>query len=323
MINKFFDKVIYINMDRDKEKKENTQRKLKDMNIKASRFPGIDGSKLTKDELKNYTYYTRNFTPLSVIGCGASHIKIWKKIVKHKWKHTLIFEDDIEFKPNFNKIFNKVKDTIPENWDLIYFGATGGNNIDKDYNKINKFILGFLKLSGYRSNQYMKINDNLFSPELPVCLYGYGISYNCAKYLLKTIKEPYFHIDAIMNKHMKDINVFSIHPDIVYQNDSESANTIHQYPYLLNKLCKKVEVTNDIGLDYLISVKYFRIGQYNFTLTNIIYLLLGMLVKPYIDISSLIVIYIFLSMPDFYNEHSYYVKMNFIFILLGYIIKAK
>ena len=322
LINIKFDKVMYINMKKDIEKNKKTKKILKQKNIKASRFNAINGSSLTKKQLKQYSFFTRNFIPLSVIGCALSHMKVWEKIVKYKWKYTLILEDDIYFHDKFDNIYDKVSKTLPVKWDLLYFGATAGNQIDRKYNKIMKILIKFLKVSGYQSNNYYKINNSLYSPELPLCTHSYGISYKCAKHFLKLIKEPCFHIDSLINKHMKNINVYSIHPNIIGQNTENSSNTLNNYPFILTKFLKKQKnITSDVGLDYLISVKYFRIGKYNLTISTIIYILIGLLIQPYTNILILIIVYLTFSLPDLYNDHHRAVEMNLIFIILGYLIR--
>jgi glycosyl transferase family 25 len=92
-------------------------------------IPGIDGSCLSKDELKKEGVYKPinelNELTRGQIGCFFSHRKAWKYIVDHKLPFGFILEDDCEITPNSEtlmlcKLAFQQSENI--NWDIFFIG---------------------------------------------------------------------------------------------------------------------------------------------------------------------------------------------------------
>lgn len=71
-------KAVYINLSRRTDRKDEFEGELKQMDIKALRFPAIEA------------------TP-GMIGCHSSHLSVLKMARALKWENVLIFEDDFKF----------------------------------------------------------------------------------------------------------------------------------------------------------------------------------------------------------------------------------
>lgn len=167
-INKVFDKVYLINLEKDTYKYKIMKNKLDNLNIKFELFKAIDGNTLENCKLLR-------FGNKGAVGCKMSHMKIIENAKYNNYSKILILEDDLYFWNNFNERFNRLYKTlmdIDENWKLIYFGAhnrTGERHID--FKQINqsihnigtKFITGAYAI-GYDKSIYDTIlkskNDN-------------------------------------------------------------------------------------------------------------------------------------------------------------------
>jgi GR25 family glycosyltransferase involved in LPS biosynthesis len=114
-VNEFFDKVIVINLDRRTDRMEKLDLQLKELGIQYKRFSAVDAIKLNIDP---------------IIAGLRSHLQVIKDNIG---KRVLVLEDDAYFVDNFNEKFEKVMQTLPEDWDIFYLGAL----VPKDVGQIN------------------------------------------------------------------------------------------------------------------------------------------------------------------------------------------
>ncbi len=104
-VNDFFDKVIIINLDRRTDRMEKLAPQLEKLDIQYKRFSAVDAKKLDIDP---------------IVAGLQSHIQVMKQIAGQR---VLILEDDAQFVEDFNEKFEKVMQTLPEDWDIFYLGA--------------------------------------------------------------------------------------------------------------------------------------------------------------------------------------------------------
>jgi GR25 family glycosyltransferase involved in LPS biosynthesis len=62
-------------------------------------------------------------------GCLFTHLSILLDARANNYDKILIFEDDVELHSEFNKIASEFLEEVPENWDMIYFGANTARNV--------------------------------------------------------------------------------------------------------------------------------------------------------------------------------------------------
>ena len=117
----YFDKVFLVNL---KKRKDRLQRFIsrissigesvgaKDSTITL--FDAVEGAQIPTSE--------RRGSP-GVAGCRQSHINIIKKAKKNNYDKILILEDDVTFSSDFSIKFNELMRTLPEDWDMLYFGG--------------------------------------------------------------------------------------------------------------------------------------------------------------------------------------------------------
>jgi GR25 family glycosyltransferase involved in LPS biosynthesis len=61
-------------------------------------------------------------------GCRDSHLAILEKAKENRWEEDycsiLVLEDDVEFVPNWERIFRNAKFHLPLGWDMLYLGTS-------------------------------------------------------------------------------------------------------------------------------------------------------------------------------------------------------
>ena len=93
-VHTYIDKVIYINLEHRKDRKEEIESELNSMNIEYERFNAISNP------------------DFGIVGCTQSHLEIFKMAKEKGYKNILIFEDDFKFIVS--------KDIFEEQIELLY-----------------------------------------------------------------------------------------------------------------------------------------------------------------------------------------------------------
>lgn len=202
MINKYFDKIYYINLDRDEDRKDyiiNLCKKYTTLSNELIRFPGIDGRTIDINTIdKNIISDNARQDILSgnqrifgitltygSLGCALSHKKIWEECADSS-KPYLIFEDDIIIDNTFdNKLIEILQYLSQEDYDICY--------------------LGCYEIPGLKQTE---INTVLCKPSgLVTGLYGYIVTPSGANKLLGNIFPLTYQIDSSIGHNSKKINL--------------------------------------------------------------------------------------------------------------------
>lgn len=128
-------------------------------------FNGVNG--YDNDEVNNIIKMYKNikfdnYMSKGMIGCFLSHIKLYSHIIKNKIPISTIFEDDIYFHSDWNRLAPLFYENTPKDFDLIFMG----NQIENCVN--NKSIPRIHNISTF-------------------CTHAYVITYNGAIKLLNLI----------------------------------------------------------------------------------------------------------------------------------------
>jgi GR25 family glycosyltransferase involved in LPS biosynthesis len=122
-INKYFDKIFYINLAKDVDRNNNLLAQFNKFGItNYERFDAISFTEIPDPK------YWRNFNKkddkyiLNSLGCRASHLEIVKIAKQKMYNKILILEDDVQMLDNPNKILG-LNEPIINDWDLLYFGG--------------------------------------------------------------------------------------------------------------------------------------------------------------------------------------------------------
>ena len=287
-MDKYVEHAYVINLDKDTKKWSQVAKVCADHDIAVERFPGIDGKALLYDKNDNakqllkdgVTPWCQNFCTPGMIGCGLSHMNVWRDMFKKGYASALIMEDDVQFKDElyqvlkgaFNELKEKEKENKEESWDILYLGCTGLCNKNRKYN--SKFFT-FHALKTEHPETHDKF---IFRPEYPVALQAYILSRAGCEKLLKLIPKVPYHIDIAIAQKGKDMNIYACHPKVAFQEFQfdKSANIV-QFPQTFNWVLSHFKDVENIPVSYDLSVTFLRLGRYQVRGWDFIFIILGIL----------------------------------------------
>jgi hypothetical protein len=167
-INGYFDKVYVLSLKRDIMRRELTSERLSAVNVDFEFFDACDGQVISPlyKSLNNTVFTTPNY-----LACAVSHLSIYNSALANGYKRVLILEDDIKPHKDINSLFDYVKVTIPENYDLLYLGWIP---LSEDYS-----------MWDYNIIDGRFVDKNLIIPKNMCGLYAYSPSVSLMKELIR------------------------------------------------------------------------------------------------------------------------------------------
>lgn len=293
-MNNFIDNVYVINMDKDTDRLDKITKECNKFNIKFQRFTGIDSNTLSEKQKNKYiTEFCKKYCTNGIIGCGISHIKIYKDVINNNYNNVLILEDDIYFKEDFHSILNNTIDELPNDYDILYIGYFGlsSKNTYNDHNYLLKIL----------SNKKTEKNilKTIYCPEFPLGTHAMIISNKGCKKLLQIMNKLYWHIDWQISFNNKDLKIYATKKRIVHQIWEQSCNSnMLSFPKYPNTLINNIYDSNKVPYSYYFNVSLIKIGNIIFKFWHIIFFILGLLNIKYLNL--FIIIYFIIDF-DFYS----------------------
>lgn len=129
-LNKYFDKIYCINLDRREDRWKKCASLFERDDISVERFPAID-----KNKIKNESKITDG-----QLACLSSHWNILNIAHKQGYDKILVFEDDVVFDKGLNEFFDKNINDVPDNWKFLYFGGNHLNGLTLIKNNVFKMV---------------------------------------------------------------------------------------------------------------------------------------------------------------------------------------
>lgn len=181
-VNDYFDKVVVINLDRRTDRMEKLDSQLKELGIQYKRFSAVDAIKLNIDP---------------IVAGLRSHLQVIKDNIGRR---VLVLEDDAYFVDNFNEKFEKVMQTLPEDWDIFYLGAL----LPKDVGQINM------------------VNRHWGIQVLTTGSQAYCIRPEMQHYFISRLEDYNYYIDIGLRDFAKGYKPYITQPNLVTQFPSYS-----------------------------------------------------------------------------------------------------
>lgn len=140
--NDLFGSVFYINLDKRKDRKEEIENELNNVDLKYERFDAIPD----------------NF---GMVGCTKSHLEVIKIAKERKLNNVLIFEDDFQFLVSKDEFWEEINKFFSKNinYDVVMLSYNMFKSEDYDDDLLK--VLDVQTASGYIVNE--KIYDKLIN----------------------------------------------------------------------------------------------------------------------------------------------------------------
>ena len=167
-MNKFFDEIIVIGLERCQNRIDMVESQLKKINkhtyLKYRIFSAFDGQQILNPSMKLMTRAPlkafANFNTgrpkflLGMLCCGLSHIAVLKYAKMMRLKGVLILEDDVILSPDFEDRL-KLLEEVPDDAQIIYLGAiVTSDHLSKKY-KISEHVWNAQKMNLYATHSYI------------------------------------------------------------------------------------------------------------------------------------------------------------------------
>ncbi len=197
MLNKYFDKIYCINLDRATERWEKCVEQFNKYGIEVERFSAIEPEEGVNGLLRGE------------IGIMRTNYEIIKQAKKLNLNNILILEDDFEFVENFNTLFEKIFPMVPEDWDFLYFGG----------NHVGGFIM---------------INEYIARMKHSYAIHTFAVKNTMFEKILNTLPEEKKQVDVYYADMMANCNAYVLRPHLSYQKTGFSYinNTNVTYEFL-------------------------------------------------------------------------------------------
>lgn len=200
LFHQYFDKVLVMTVPRFKERHEKVKDRLTGIDFEF--FYGVDKNDLTEAFIdENYHYDKKNslavrqyYPPLNKgeIACALSHRKIYQAMLENKWKHVLIFEDDVVPDEQNLHLLEQTLKELPSDWELFYLGYLKNETISRRKQLKRSWyqfmaMLGLSNMPSTMLNNLLPVNysEHLFKAGFHDCTHAYAISLSGAEKLVK------------------------------------------------------------------------------------------------------------------------------------------
>jgi GR25 family glycosyltransferase involved in LPS biosynthesis len=123
-ITDFFDKTVCINLDRRFDRWSECVTEFdKNKLVGIERFKAVDGKSLAE--------LPKGFLTTSRLALVLTNMLILDKAIEEGYNSILILEDDVEFTNQVNNM-KSFFDSLPEDWDMLYFGGNHNTHVGSE-----------------------------------------------------------------------------------------------------------------------------------------------------------------------------------------------
>lgn len=252
--------------------------------------PGVDAQNYTRDELIGLHPSIALFVPKTTIAIALSHLKTWKQFVNdYTYEYALIFEDDVVIESDFEKQFEAVMNHVPKDFDLLYLGYFGCDNL-------SWLLVG--SLFSY-NRHHTKINDYIQVPKYAYGAHAYVLSRKGAETLIRAFdKHIQTHVDAQIASmsSRKELHAYAVNQRLVYQTSTCSPKLGKHHPSLLIDPITTHFADRGLSYAYFMTVPAWEVLSFPISFMSFWFLTFGILFAILrLPLSVLIVLFVAIS----------------------------
>jgi glycosyl transferase family 25 len=207
-INKFFEEIHCINLDRRQDRWQECQQEFEKHNLLVERFSAIDGKTLEKHPTLNP----------GQVGAIYSHRGVIELAKEKNLENILILEDDVQFDENLNIKFSEIYNRIPDDWDIILFG--GNHTLNNPWGRGELFF----------------VDKNVYKITYSLALHCYAVKSTIYDRVVDVYHKMDKENDVLFAELQKDVNCYILRPHLAWQRPSFSdlCEEFSDYEFLHN-----------------------------------------------------------------------------------------
>jgi GR25 family glycosyltransferase involved in LPS biosynthesis len=287
-LNEWFDEIVVINLKRSQDRMERISEHMKEKGLSFTRFDAVDGTHLSANQLSELTTpFCNEFCSKSMIGCGLSHMGVWKLAQEKNVESLLILEDDVYIDPQCSETLERARHALPPDWDILFLGCIGSCS------------------SPFST-------ETVFIPTFPLGLYAYALSRSGYTKLLERIDRVNYHIDFQVSAHKKSLNMYAVNPPCVYQDSEIESTNMHTNPFPrgFNRFLDCIHGPNTIKLSWYANITLLEWKGIPLNGISFFLILVGILSSKYPPILALTLIV--LAMESVYCDKQFVIGVGWI-----------
>jgi glycosyl transferase, family 25 len=207
---RMLENVLYINLAERTDRKEQAEKEFARFDISAERVEAVKGNPLGLSTQKRKP---------GDIGCILSHVKCVQLAKDRKWNYVVVFEDDVEFRDEFDTLFWHYFRQVPDDWDMIFIG---GNHWGR-----------WLE---FKDNpQLTRVTENVFRTTHTLTTHAYILRDTMYDAVIKRLTLGELPVDMLMMDLQTMFKVYAFRPNLAWQRPSKSDinNNMCDYVYFL------------------------------------------------------------------------------------------
>lgn len=247
-LNRFFDKVFVITLERAKDRHAHIQKELE--GLQYDFFWGKDKEAFSIADLEKQGIYSEALArkhhrygkpmPAGMIGCSWSHAEVYKTIVEKGYQKVLVLEDDVVINREQVSIWPQVVQELPADWELLYLGFAEKETVPplafvkKAVYHVQRLFGGLTYSHTTIRNLYpRKAGTYLYKAGYHDCTHAYGITLSGARKLLRLQTPISFVADNLLAHAATNeiVSGYVIQPKLInqqYQVGITSVSYLHQ-----------------------------------------------------------------------------------------------
>lgn len=176
ILNRFFDKIYIISLERNKQRHEYLSESLSALNYIF--FWGTDGQEFSIDSFVEKGLYNTHLSKqlrilndqpsknmlVNAVACALSHTGVHRDMIESGYDRILVLEDDVVVETNSDPLLlQNGFDELPEDWEMLYLGHLD-NNMNRKFS--TKFRIQILYPILY-SLGFERYNPEIFNRRFP------------------------------------------------------------------------------------------------------------------------------------------------------------